>query len=84
MGATVKIAVSLPGDLLESVESERKASGESRSQFFRRAVISLLRQKRDLEIADHYIKAYRAQPETPREIEAARRTAADGLGGEPW
>lgn len=37
MGKSAKVAISLPGDILEAVETERKAKGESRSQFFRRA-----------------------------------------------
>ena len=38
MSKSAKVAVSLPEDALEAVETKRKAKGESRSEFFRRAI----------------------------------------------
>ena len=38
MGKTAKVAISLPEDILKVVEKERKARGESRSEFFRQAM----------------------------------------------
>ena len=38
MGKSAKVAISLPEDVLEAVEAERKVKGESRSKFFRRAM----------------------------------------------
>lgn len=34
MSKSAKVAVSLPEDALEAVETKRKAKGESRSEFF--------------------------------------------------
>ena len=47
MAKSAKVAISLPEDVLEAVETERKAKGESRSQFFRQAIERLLKQERD-------------------------------------
>ncbi len=44
MGKSAKVAISLPEIVLRAVEKERKAKGESRSAFFRRAAERLLNQ----------------------------------------
>lgn len=58
--------------------------GESRSQYFRRAVGTLLGlQERD-EVGEKYVQAYRKHPEGAGEVEAARRSARNVLSQEPW
>lgn len=47
MPKTTKITISLPEDLLERIEKERMARGESRSEFFRHAIESFLRRERE-------------------------------------
>ena len=84
MPKTVKIAISLTEDMLSAVEQERKESGESRSELFRRAVEILLRRRREREMRERYIQAYKQTPETEQEIEAARRAASAILSGESW
>lgn len=84
MPKIAKIAISLPEELLASVERERRNSGESRSQFFRRAVEALLRRQQEQEMSEQYIRAYQQIPETEEEIEAARHAASDILAKEPW
>lgn len=84
MPKTAKIAISLPEDVLAAVERERKGSGESRSQFFRRAAEVLLRRQREQEMNDRYVRAYQQTPETEGEVEAARRAASNILSEEPW
>ncbi len=81
---TTKIAISLPEDVLDAVEKEREGSGESRSEFFRRAVEALLRRQREQELSEQYIRAYQNAPESPEEVEAARRAAGSILAEEPW
>jgi metal-responsive CopG/Arc/MetJ family transcriptional regulator len=81
---TTKIAISLPEDLLSAVEQERKESGESRSELFRRAVEMLLHRRKEQVISEQYIQAYEQQSETKEEIEAARRSASVILAEEPW
>ncbi len=84
MPRTSKIAISLPEEVLNAVEKEREASGESRSQLFRRAVELLLRQRREREMSQRYVRAYQQQPETGAEVDAARRAASTILAEEPW
>ncbi len=84
MGTVSKIAISLPEELLGVVENERRLTGESRSEYFRRAVETLLGRQREREASESYVHAYRKNPETPGEIEAARRAARNILAQEPW
>ena len=81
---TTKIAISLPEAVLDAVEKEREGSGESRSEFFRRAVEALLRQQREKELSERYVRAYQNLPESPEEVEAARKAAGSILAEEPW
>lgn len=84
MPKTSKIAISLPEEVLTAVEREREESGESRSQIFRRAVELLLRQRKEKEMSEQYIRAYQEMPETKEEVTAARRAASTILAEEPW
>ena len=84
MPKTSKIAISLPEEVLTAVEREREESGESRSQIFRRAVELLLRQRKEREMSEQYIRAYQQMPETKEEVTAARRAASTIMAEEPW
>jgi len=84
MSKIAKIAISLPQEVLDAVERERDQRGESRSQFFRRAVETLLRRQQEQELSEQYIRAYQQTPETPEEVDAARRAASTILAEEPW
>ena len=70
--------------MLAVVEQERRESGESRSELFRRAVEMLLRRRREQEMSERYIRAYQQTPETKEEIEAARHAASAILAEESW
>lgn len=84
MSKVAKIAVSLPEDMLEVIEKERKAKGESRSEFFRRAIEALLRQQRERAAVERYVHGYQQVPETADEVQAAHRAGTAVLAGEPW
>ena len=84
MRKTTKIAISLPEEMLDAVEREREESGESRSQFFRRAVELLFHRKREQEMSEQYIRAYQRTPETREEVAATRQAASTILAEEPW
>lgn len=79
-----KIAISLPQDVLNAVEQKRKESGESRSEFFRRAVEALLHRQQEQQLSEQYVDGYQRMPESPEEVEAARRAAGSILDEEPW
>ena len=84
MSKTSKVAISLPEEVLAAVEREREESGESRSQIFRRAVGLLLRQRKEKEMSEQYIRAYQQLPETKEEVAAAHHAASTILAEEPW
>lgn len=83
-GKTIKIAISLPAEMLEAAERERRARRESRSEFFRHAVEVFLRQERQREAVRRYVEGYREQPETDQEVAAAQQVSLGTLGREPW
>lgn len=84
MQRTAKIAISLPQDLLETVEKERSASGETRSQFLRRAIEAFFRRQREREADEQYVRAYIEQPETEEEVAAWTALALESWADNPW
>ncbi len=80
---TAKIAISLPEDLLQDIEKERRVRGESRSEFFRRAVETLLNLERERELDEQYIRGYTELPETAEEVAWAQAGLA-ALAEVPW
>jgi len=79
---TVKIAVSLPNDLFQAVESERKRAGKNRSAAVQEALREWLRSRSYAQLVREYEAGYAAMPEGPDEIEAAMRTALDLLAAD--
>ena len=84
MSKTTKIAISLPEEVLAAVEQEIQTSGESRSEFFRRAVEALFKQRQEQALSEQYMRGYRQVPETNEEIDAARLAASIILAEEVW
>jgi metal-responsive CopG/Arc/MetJ family transcriptional regulator len=83
MKRAVKVAISLPDDLLHRVDRARRERKVSRSEYFRQAATSLLGLSGEQDI-DRYVRGYANQPETSDEVEAARAASARGLAAEPW
>lgn len=81
---TVKIAISLPAELLAEAERERAIRRESRSEFFRRAVEAFLHQQRQREAVHLYVQGYLEQPESEQEIAVAQAVSVGTLAQEPW
>lgn len=84
MSKAAKIAISLPAELLAAVDRERKETGTSRSEFFRRAVEDLFRRRLTDQEARRYVRGYLDKPEDSSQVEAALRTAVVSLAGDPW
>jgi metal-responsive CopG/Arc/MetJ family transcriptional regulator len=78
-----KVAVSLPGDLLATADRAALASGLSRSALFREALTAYLEQEASSAV-ERYVAAYREQPESPEEIDAAMSSAIQLLVAEPY
>ena len=84
MGKTAKVAISLPQHILAAVEEERHARGESRSEFFRRAVETRLNHERESSAIRDYVRGYQQYPDSAEEVEAAHRASSAVLATEPW
>lgn len=84
MSKTAKVAISLPEDILNDIEKERKARGESRSEFFRRAVKNYLQDKQESSAINEYVRGYREMPESPEEFGVMEQLGIAVLSGEPW
>jgi len=84
MNKSAKVAISLPESILKAVEEKRKAKGESRSEFFRRAAEKLLKQEQEAKEVEKYIRGYSTIPESAKEVEAAHKVGVAVLAEEPW
>jgi metal-responsive CopG/Arc/MetJ family transcriptional regulator len=84
VGKIGKVAISLPEDILAAVETERRAKGESRSEFFRRAVEMRLKEEWQSSAVREYVRGYQKCPESSEEVEAAHRAGSAILAAEPW
>jgi predicted transcriptional regulator len=83
MNPSVKVAVSLPDDLLVAIDQAARAAGMSRSRYFREALTAYLRDQ-GLSAVQRYQAAYREHPETSEEIDAAMASAVQLLVAEPF
>jgi metal-responsive CopG/Arc/MetJ family transcriptional regulator len=83
MKNVVKVAISLPDDLLARIDRARSEAGISRSDYFRQAAVSLLDTKTDADVK-RYAQGYRENPEAADEIEGARAGASSILAVDPW
>ncbi len=83
MKRAVKVAISLPDELLHRVDRARREHKVSRSEYFRQAATNWLGLTGEQDI-DRYVRGYSSQPETTDEVEAARAASARGLAAEPW
>jgi hypothetical protein len=63
---------------------ERRASGETRSEYFRRAVRAFLHHDREREAAEHYVRGYVQDPETDSELGWVEVTSREVLAAYPW
>jgi metal-responsive CopG/Arc/MetJ family transcriptional regulator len=79
-----KIAISLPDSVFQAIEKERKARGETRSEFLRRAAEAFLRRERERQLEEQYIRGYQQYPETAEEAAFAESTLAEVLADNPW
>jgi metal-responsive CopG/Arc/MetJ family transcriptional regulator len=84
MVKSTKVAISLPEDILKTIEKERKARGESRSAFFRQAIEKYLKQEKESKEVDAYIHGYTAIPESTEEIKVIHQAGVNILAEESW
>ena len=84
MKKTTKVAISLPAEMYETIEAARVKKGESRSQYFRRAVERLLKEEQEAKDIESYIAGYAADPESGEEVKTVDRLSVPVLIKETW
>ena len=84
MNKTTKVAISLPSEMYQTLETARLKKGESRSEYFRHAIEILLKQEQDAKDLEAYTASYANDPETKAEVKAADRLSASILAEETW
>jgi metal-responsive CopG/Arc/MetJ family transcriptional regulator len=67
---TKKIAISVPDDLLDAVDAERRVAHVSRSRLFGIAAASYVEERRKARAVDKYVRSYAEHPETEEELES--------------
>ena len=79
-----KVAISLPDSILAEIEAAREVTGESRSEFLRRAAELVLTRERERVLVKQYMDAYRRMPESAEEIRLAQAGSAPAFAENPW
>jgi metal-responsive CopG/Arc/MetJ family transcriptional regulator len=84
MSKTVKVAISLPEELLAEADKASEREGASRSAIIRRALADYLRAEQEREWDREYVEAYRRMPETREEVAVSEATSQYGWEETPW
>lgn len=84
MPRAVKVAVSLPAGLFESVEQERERRQEGRSEFFQQALQAFLASLEERKAVERYVRGYQEMPEEPGEVRAMEAVSVRAIASEPW
>ena len=83
MKRVVKVAISLPEDLLRSSDRQSRARGISRSEFFREALQAHLASGGASDL-QRYIDGYSAHSETETELAEAEAASLAVFASLPW
>lgn len=84
MSKAIKVAISLPEEVAIAADAARRARGESRSAFFRRAAQTVLREEHEKLAVAAYVRGYECDPESDEEIAGALNAGIAGLAAEPF
>jgi metal-responsive CopG/Arc/MetJ family transcriptional regulator len=79
-----RISISLPADLVATIDRECHVRNETRSQFTCVAVEDFLHRERERELDSLYVQAYRDFPESEEEVAEAETIAIRVLAELPW
>ena len=79
-----KVTISLPDDLLRSIDEQSAEAGLSRSEVIRQALEEMQRAASERAAEAQYIAGYREHPETSAEVAVATSLSAAAVADEPW
>lgn len=82
--STVRIAVSLPRELLDAADAAAARKGTSRSALMREALEAALECLAERETSERYVKGYQAQPEEADEVAGSTVASRDAWSSVPW
>ena len=78
-----KFAISLPEELFERLEQDRRERRMNRSEYVANAVEDHLQRRREQELIEQYVRGYLEHPETEEEV-AEIMAWASTVELEPW
>ena len=81
---TVKVAISLPKDVIAEIEHLRRKLDISRSQVVLEGVSLWLKKREEETLVKKYIRGYKSKPENIKEREAMLKAALEGSSRDPW
>jgi len=84
MRASVKIAISLPGEEFKELEADRNKEGISRSKFILQALKFWKEEKKKERLIRIYEEGYKNTPENLRELEAWEKTSLSVFTKGEW
>lgn len=84
MRASVKIAISLPGEAFKELEIDRNKKGISRSKFILQALKFWKEEKEKERLIRIYEEGYNNTPENLRELEAWEKTSLSVFSNGEW
>ena len=81
----VKVAISLPKDMMSEIENVRHKLGLARSQAIFEAVSLWLKKKKEEQLIKQYIEGYRKKPENrDPDIEAMMKAGLSSFSKDDW
>ena len=84
MAKAVKFAVSIPGNEFKQLETLRKKTGLTRSEFIRETIKLWKEQREKKKLVKIYEEGYRRIPENISAIEAWEKASRSALTAEEW
>lgn len=79
-----RFTVSVPTALLEEAEQKVRQAGEGRSALLTRLLARALKEARDREDEEQWVRAYRDHPQTEEEFGWQDRPAREALAAQAW
>ena len=79
-----KFAISLPEELFERLERDRRERSMSRSEYVAGAIADHLHRKREQELEEQHVRGYLEHPETEEELAEIEAWTSLAPRLEPW
>ena len=81
---TMKVAISLPKNVMAQIENLRHKLDISRSQVVLEGVSLWLKKREEEALIKKYIRGYKNKPENAKEREVMLKASLSGVDRDPW